>query len=96
MNTLFSNDYQGVLLVFEYTWFLLQQTKNAGNDLSTLIDFSIKSYQTSGTQTTVLNALQSTIEEHADNDDYDIMASVIIGIIHKHRMCKWMVIKAKI
>ena len=89
----FSNNFQGVLLVFEYAWFLLQQTKNAGND-SALIDVAIKTYQTSGTQTTVLNALQPAIEKHCDN--HDRLIDAIIDIIHKHRMCKWILIKVKV
>ena len=79
------NDFQGVSLVFEYAWFL-QQTKNPPNNPARLIDLAVKAYQTSGTQATVLNALQLAIEEHCHNPD--IMTNFIIGIIHNHRMCK--------
>lgn len=88
-----SNDFKGVSLVFEYAWFLFQQTKNADNNLA-VIDLATKAYQTSGTQSTVLNALQPAIEEHCHNPD--ILTNVIIGITHKHRMCKWFIIQAKI
>ena len=81
----FYNHFQGVLLVFEYAWFLLQQTKNADNN-PVLIDLATKAYQISGTQAAVLNEVQPAIEEHCDNSN--IMTNVIIGIIHKHRMCK--------
>ena len=82
----FLNDFQGVSLVFEYTWFLLQQTKNPDNNPARLIDLATMAYQTSRTQATVLNALQPAIEENYDNPD--ILSNVIIGIIHNHRMCK--------
>ena len=87
----FSYYFQGVLLVFEYAWFLLQQTKNVDNNLITL---AIKAYQTSGTQAAVLNALQPAIEEHCD--DPDTLTNVIIGIIHMYRMCKLIFIQEKI
>ena len=90
----FSNGFQGVLLVFEYAWFLLQQTKNAGN-YPALIDVAIKAYQTSEIQTTVFNDLQHAIEESSDN--HDILTNAILGITHKCRMCKpWILIKPKV
>ena len=82
----FLNDFQGGFLVFEYVWFLLQQTKNPDNNSARLVDHATKAYQASGTQATVLNALQLAIEEHCDNPN--ILANVIIVIIHNHRMCK--------
>ena len=92
--TLGSNYSQGVLLVFEYTWFLLQQTKDVECNHPALIALAIKAYQTSGTQISVLNALQPAIEEHIDN--HDMFTNVIIDIIHKHRMCKCILIKTKV
>ena len=83
---IFLNDFQGVSLIFEYTWFLLQQNRNPDNNPARLIDLATKAYQTSGIQATVLNALQLAIDEHCDNSD--ILTNIIIGIIHNHRMCK--------
>ena len=87
---IFLNDFQGVSLVLEYAWFLSQQTNNADNNLA----LATKAYQTSGTQVAVLNTLQSSIEEHCD--DPDILINVIISIIHKHRMCKQVLIQTKV
>ena len=87
----FSHNFQGLILVFEYAWFLLQDPKNACNHPA-LIDVAIKSYQTSGTQTTVFNALQFAIEYC---DTTDTLKSVIISIIHKHHMCKLILIECK-
>ena len=101
----FLHVFPGFLLVLEYAWFLSQQPKNAGNYHP--IEAATKVYQTSGTQTVVLNALQLTIGEHDDDDDDDEcecededdsmkkLGDVIIGIIHEHRMCKSISIKAK-
>ena len=92
-HTKFLNYLQGVSLIFEYAWFLLQQTKNS--DIShTLIDFATKAYQISGTQAAVLSALQPAIREHCDN--LDNLIDVIIGIIHTHRMCKLILIQTNI
>ena len=82
----FLNDFQGVFLVSEYAWFLFQQTKDPDNNPARLFALATKAYQTSGTQATVLNALQLAIEEHCDNPD--ILTNAIIGIIQSHRMCK--------
>ena len=87
---IFLNDFQGVCLVLEYAWFLSKRTNNADNNLAP----ATKAYQTSVTQAAVLNALQPSIEEHCGNPD--ILINVIISIIHKHRMCKWVFIQAKV
>ena len=89
---IFCNNFQGVLLVFEYAWFLLQKHENAGNH-SAIIDVAIKTYQTSGTQAAVLNDLRSAIEEHCDN--VDMLKDAIIEIVNDHRMCKSIPINAK-
>lgn len=88
----FLNDFKGVLLAFEYAWFLLQQTKDAGNSSASIISVATNAYQTSGTQAAVFNAFQPVIMEHCDN--HDILKDVIIGIIHEHCMCKSITIKA--
>ena len=87
---IFLNHFQGVSLVLEYAWFLSKQNNNADHSLA----LATKAYQTSGSQAAVLNALQPFIEVHCDNPD--ILINVIISIIHNHRMCKWVLIQAKV
>ena len=78
-----SHNFQGCILVFEYTWFLLQINKGASN----VLDLAVKEYQASGTQATVLNALQHAIEKHGSGE-HDILKDVITGIILHNHMCK--------
>jgi len=78
----FPKQFKGCILVFEYSYFLLQQNGDARNTL----DLAMKVYKTSGTQTTVLHALQHAIKEHSS--DYDTLMQVIVDIIVKHCMCK--------
>ena len=94
-----SQCFSGFLLVLEYAWLLSQQPKNAGNYHA--IEAATKVYQTSGTQTVVLHALQPIIGEHDDDDEGEgeddfmkKLGDVIIGIIHEHRMCKSIPMKA--
>ena len=70
------------ILVFEYSYFLLQKNGDARNTL----DLAVKEYQSSQTQATVLSALQHAIKEHSD--DHDTLMQVIIDIIINNRMCK--------
>ena len=46
----------------------------------------MKEYETSGTQATVLSALQHAIKEHGN--DHGTLMQVIIDIILNNRMCK--------
>ncbi|KIM50075.1 hypothetical protein SCLCIDRAFT_1225494, partial [Scleroderma citrinum Foug A] len=74
----------GCIIVFEYSFFLLQK----GGDVTSrnALDLSVKEYETSGTQATVLSALQHAIKEHSN--DHDTLMQAIIDIILTNRMCK--------
>ncbi|KIM58397.1 hypothetical protein SCLCIDRAFT_1218771, partial [Scleroderma citrinum Foug A] len=72
----------GCILVFEYSYFLLQQN----GDTSNALDLAVKEYQSSGTQATVLTALQHAINEYSN--DYGVLMQAIIDIIVDNRMCK--------
>ena len=74
--------FKGCILVFEYCCCLLQNDGDASN----ILDLAVKEYKSSGTQATVLNALQHAIKEH--DNDYGILMQVIIDIILNNRMCK--------
>ena len=74
--------FKGCILVFEYSYFLLQKNDDAKN----VLDLSVKEYQSSGTQATVLKALQHAINEH--ENEHDALMQVIIDIILNNRMCK--------
>jgi len=74
--------FKGCILIFEYSFFLLQQIGDARNTLY----LAVNEYRSSGTQATVLNALQHAIKEHGN--DYDTLMQVIINIIVNNRMCK--------
>ena len=78
----FFNPFKGCILVFEYSYFLLQQNRDASNTL----DLAVKEYQSSGTQATVLNALQHAIEENS-NYHYDVLMQVTVDIIVNNCMC---------
>jgi len=79
----FSNPFKGCILIFEYSYFLLQKNGHASNTL----DLAVKEYQTSGTQATVLNALQHAIKENS-NGHYDVLMQVTVDIIVNNCMCK--------
>jgi len=79
----FPNLFKGCILIFEYSYFLLQKNRDASNTL----DLAVKEYQSSGTQATVLNALQHAIKENS-NGHYDVLMQVIVDIIVKNCMCK--------
>jgi len=82
-----SKDCKGCL-VFEYTYFLLQQNRDAKNAL----DLAVKEYERSGTQAAVLNALQHTIEQHGDV--HHALTSAITKIILNNHMYKLILFKA--
>ncbi|KAL4073035.1 hypothetical protein V8B97DRAFT_1956512 [Scleroderma yunnanense] len=72
----------GCILVFEYSYFLMQnngQAKDAFN-------LAVKEYQKSGTQSAVLKALQHAIQEHGNN--CATLQKVIIDIILENCMSK--------
>ena len=74
---------KGCILIFEYTYFLLQQNE----DTSSALNLAVKEYERSGTQAAVLNALQYVIQQHGN--DNDALTSAITKIIFNHRMCKF-------
>jgi len=74
---------KGCILIFEYTYFLLQKNEDTGNALN----LGVKEYERSGTQAAVLNALQYVIQQHGN--DHDALTSAITKIIFNHRMCKF-------
>jgi len=79
--------FKGCILVFEYTYFLLQQNGDNRNDLN----LAVKEYERSGTQAAILNALQHVIQQHGD--DHDALASAITEIILTNCMCKLILFK---
>ncbi|KAL4082146.1 hypothetical protein V8B97DRAFT_1927756 [Scleroderma yunnanense] len=70
----------GCILVFEYSYFCLQE-KGDPNDALTL---AVKKYQDSGTQANVFEALQQAIQEHGE--DHTKLQETIIHIILKNCM----------
>ena len=78
-----SKYFKGCILVFEYSYFLLQ---NTGNKAVNVIKLAVKKYQQSGTQATVLKALKNATKEH--NNDHQALQDSIIDIILANRMCK--------
>ena len=75
--------FKGCILVFEYSYFLLQQNGDTRNTLQ----LAVEEYQSSGTQATVLNALQHAINEYSNG--YDVLMQTIFDIIVDNCMCKW-------
>ena len=71
----------GCILIFEYLYFLLQCNKNPGPAL----ELAVNTYQHSGIQATVINSLQTVIQQHGD--DHDTLCKVIIDIIVNNQMC---------
>ena len=74
--------FQGCILVFEYSYFLLLQNEHARN----AIDLAVKQYTNSGTQAVVLDALQHAIEQ--SGDDHHALTHLITEIILHNCMCK--------
>ena len=74
--------FKGCILVFEYSYFLLQQNGDTRNTLN----LAVEKYQSSGTRATVLSALQHAINEYSN--DYDVLMQAIIDIIVDNCMCK--------
>lgn len=85
---LFTKQFKGCILVCEYSYFLLQKNQDIRNTL----DLAVKKYKSSGTQATVLNALQAAIKAHGN--DHDMLMQKIIEIIQNNCMCKWLFSKA--
>jgi len=74
---------KGCILIFEYSYFYLQ----AKADQRTIIALAVKEYQESSIQSTVVVALQHTIQEH--NKDHMKLQQAIFDIIVENRMCKF-------
>ncbi|KAL4073062.1 hypothetical protein V8B97DRAFT_304628 [Scleroderma yunnanense] len=72
----------GCILVFEYSYFLIQNNGQAYN----AFNVAVKEYQKSGTQSAVLKALQHAIQEHGS--DCATLQKVIIDIILENSMSK--------
>ena len=75
-------NFQGCILVYEYSYFLLLENGDARN----VIDLAVKQYENSGTQVAVLNALQHAIEQ--SGDDHHALTHLITEIILHNCMCK--------
>jgi len=75
--------FKGCILIFEYSYFLLQQN----GDPSKTLALAVKRYRSSGTQAAVLNALQHAIKEHSNNN-YDALMQATVDIIVNACMCK--------
>ena len=82
MYSMLLNGFKGCILVFEYTYFVLQTNGDGRNALH----IAVKEYQSSGTQASVLTALQHAIKEYGN--DHDVLRQAIIDIIITNRMCK--------
>ena len=80
-------DFQGCILVFEYSYFLLLENGDARN----AINLAVNKYKHSGTQAAVLNALQHAIEQ--SGDDHHALTHVITEIILHNCMCKLILFK---
>ena len=76
-----SQFFQGCILVFEYSYFLLQN-----KDVSNALELALKEYKRSGTQAAVLRALKHAIKEHAN--DHQALQDIIFDIILANQMCK--------
>ena len=77
--------FKGCILLFEYTYFLLQDPKYTVNDV---IDIALKKYQQSGTQSTVLSALQDALTKRHGDYKCHTLHNDIIDIILHNQMCK--------
>ena len=78
----FSIVFTGCILIFEYLYFLLQNTKDQSHSL----ELAINTYQNSGTQATVTDSLYDAIQQYGDN--HDIFFKVTTGIILNNQMCE--------
>jgi len=74
---------KGCILIFEYSYFYSQ----AKADQKDVIALAVKEYQESRIQSTVVVALQHTIQKH-DKDDIKLQQA-IFDIIVENRMCKF-------
>ncbi|KAL4071190.1 hypothetical protein V8B97DRAFT_1964924, partial [Scleroderma yunnanense] len=70
----------GCILIFEYSYFCMQ----ASTDQKDIIGLAVKEYQWSSTQSTVVNALYHTIQEHGK--DHFKLLQAIFDIIVENRM----------
>jgi len=73
---------EGCILIFEYSYFHLQ----AKADQKDIIALAVKEYQESRIQSSVVVALQHTIQEY--NKDPIKLQQAIFDIIVDNRMCK--------
>jgi len=71
------------IFIFEYSYFYLQ----AKADQKDIIALAVKEYQESRIQSTIVVALQHTIQEY--NKDHMKLQQAIFDIILKNRMCKF-------
>jgi len=71
------------ILIFEYSYFYLQ----AKADQKDIIALAVKEYQESRIQSTIVVALQHTIQEY--NKDNIRLQQAIFDIILENRMCKF-------
>lgn len=78
-----SKYFKGCILVFEYSYFLLQ---NNDSTIRNVLDLAVEEYQKSGTQATILDALQHAIDRNGG--DHDTLQKVILDVILNNRMCK--------
>ena len=75
--------FTGCILVFEYLYFLLQ---SSNNDPEHALKLAVDTYQSSGTQATVISSLQDAIQQYG-NDHDTLLDRVIIDIILHNQMC---------
>jgi len=73
---------QGCILIFEYCYFYLQ----AKADQKDIIALAVKEYQESRIQSSIVVALQHTIQEY--NKDHIKLQQAIFDIIVANHMCK--------
>jgi len=78
-----SEHVKGCILILEYSYFYLQ----ANADQKDIIALSVKEYQDSSIQNTVVVALQHNIQEH--NKDHIKLQQTIFDIVVENRMCKF-------
>ncbi|KAL4063487.1 hypothetical protein V8B97DRAFT_1992056 [Scleroderma yunnanense] len=66
----------GCILIFEYLYFYMQAT----TDQKDIITLAVKEYQQSSTQSTVVNALYHTIQEHS-KDHFKLLQAIFDIIV---------------
>jgi len=74
---------KGCILIFEYSYFYLQAKANQKD----IIALAVKEYQESRIQSTIVAALQNTIQEY--NEEHIKLQQAIFDIIVENRMCKF-------